>query len=329
MACCDQLLILDCCYAEKAFTKEHEGKSKFELFTSVGPHDEGAAPGRAGSFTALLNAVLEKLLKENRKGFSTSQLYRELYHSVPATLRERPHLFDMAKNTQERIWLRPLKIAHSSEPDGDIFLNITIRLKVEEDTAEQPENLNVVMNHLAYKLQYLEHVGQISFKYLSAPKARLKEFGRIVLMRQKLIQILDNARVRIKAKALKGALKERIDKGLEKPPANAVIMTLEPTPEQRRKGEINDWSHLEPWTSAARKEWLRWPGDITWRRYMTFGSFSLDYSLSITTRFSIFSIMVLPADKSLDLIICILLVVASLAFLLLCGWMVFMQYLSL
>ena len=328
MACCDQLLILDCCYAEKAFTKEHEGKSKFELFTSVGPQDEGAPPGRAGSFTAALNVVLEKLLKEHRKGFSTSQLYRELYHTLPATPPERPHLFDLARNTQERIWLRPLKIAHSSEPEGDIFLNVTIRLKVEEDTAEQPENLNVVMNRLAYKLQYLQNVDQISFKYLSAPKARLQEFSRMVLMRQKMMPILDRARVRIKAKILKDICKERAYKMLDIPPPNAIKMLLEETPEQRRKGKINDWSRLELRPSPARKVWLRWPGHTTWIRYMTFGSFSLNYKLDIPKGFSLFSIKVLSADRLLDLMICILLVGASLAFLLLCGRMVFIEYFS-
>lgn len=282
----------------------------------------------AGSFTAVLNSVLDKLLKENRKGFSTSQLYRELYHSLPATSRERPHLFDLAKNTQERIWLRPLKIAHSSEPDGEIFLNVTFRLKVEEDTAEQPENLNVVMNHLAYKLQYLEFVDQIRFKYLSAPKARLQEFRRMVLIRQMLIRLLDRARLRIKAKAFKVACKERTDKGLAKPSPNAIKMYFDETPEQRRKAVINDWSHLELWTPSARKEWLRWPGDVTLRRYMTFGFFSLNYKLYIPKGFSLFSTLLLPADRSLDLMICILLVGASFAFLLLCGWIVVIEYFS-
>lgn len=276
----------------------------------------------------MLNVVLEKLLKEHRKGFSTSQLYRELYHSLPATPPERPHLFDLAKNTQERIWLRPLKIAHSSEPDGNILLNVTIRLKVEEDTAEQPENLNVVMNGLAYKLQYLPNVEQISFKYLSAPKARLQEFCRVVFMRQKLIPVLDRARVRNQAKTLKDMCKESADKRLDTPAANAIIMLMNETPEQRRKGEINDWSRIVLPSSPAGKVWLRWPGYITWRKYMTFGSFSLNYELDIPKRFSLFSTMMLPADRLLDLMICILLMGALLAFLLFCGRMVFIEYFS-
>lgn len=184
------------------------------------------------------------------------------------------------------------------------------------------------MNRLAYKLQYLQNVDQISFKYLSAPKARLQEFRRMVLMRQKLMHVLDRARVRIKAKELKDICKERSDKRLELPPSNAIKMLLEETPEQRRKGEINDWSRIVLPPSPARKVWLRWPGDITWRRYMTFGSFSRNYKLDIPKEFSLFSIIMLPADRLLDLMICILLVGASLAFLLLCGRMVLIEYFS-
>lgn len=263
MACFDQLLILDCCYAEKAFTRELEGKSKFELFTSVGPREEGPPPGRAGSFTAALNNVLRKLLLKNQKGFSTSQLYRELYHALPAT-RERPHLFDLAKNTQERIWLRPLRTTHLPEAEGDVFLNVTIRLKVDEDTAEQPENLNVVMNRLAYKLQYLQDVDQISFKYLSAPKARLREFRRIVLIRQKLLPFVEKIRLKLRRTEIKNICKERANKRMGIPSPNAVKMFLEENREQQRKGKINDWSPSELDPKPTRKVWLLWPEYTVW-----------------------------------------------------------------
>lgn len=284
-------------------------------------------PGRAGSFTAALNGVLRKLLSEHRKGFSTSQLYRELYHTLPA-MRVRPHLFDLAKNTQERIWLRPLNITHLPESEGNVFLNVTIRLKVDEDTAEQRENLNVVMNRLAYRLQYLPDVDQISFEYLSAPKATLQEFVRIVQIRQKLIPIISRIRLKNKAKKFKDICRERADKRMNKPPPNAVKMFLEENPEQKRKSEINDWSRLELPPEPTRKVWLRWPEDTTWTRYMTFGCFSLKYKLDIPKEFPFFSIMLLSADRLLDLTICILLVGALLAFLLLGGRIVFMEYSS-
>lgn len=311
LACCDQLLILDCCHSEKAFTRGHEGKSKFELFTSVGPDDEGPPPGREGSFTAALNDVLRKLLSKHQKGFSTSQLYRELYHTLPAK-RERPHLFDLAKNTQERIWLRPMKTTHLPETEGDIFLNVTIRLKVDEDTAEQRENLNVVMNRLAYKLQYLQDVDQISFKYLSAPKARLQEFRRIVLMRQKWLPILERIRLKLRRKELNMYR----DNKLIDIPSTTVKMFLEENPEQRRKGKINDWSGLEPGPKPTRKGWLPWPEDTTWTRYMTFGCFSLNYKLDIPKGFSYFSIIRLSADRLLGLTVWILFFCALLVFLL-------------
>lgn len=264
-----------------------------------------------GSFTAALNDALRKLLSKQHKGFSTSQLYRELYHTLPAK-RERPHLFDLAKNTQERIWLRPMKTTHLPETEGDIFLNVRIRLKVDEDTAEQRENLNVVMNRLAYKLQYLQDVDQISFKSLSAPKARLQEFRRIVLIRQKWLPILERIRLNLRRKELKNMCRERANKQI---PSNAVKMFLEENPEQRRKGRINDWTGLELSPKPTRKGWLPWPEDTTWTRYMTFGFFSLNYKLDIPKEFSYFSIVTLSADRLLQLTVWILFVVALLAFL--------------
>lgn len=310
MACCDQLLILDCCYAEKAFTRGHEGKSKFELFTSVGPEDEGPPPGEAGSFTAALNEVLLKLLSKHQRGFSTSQLYRELYHALPAK-RERPHLFDLAKNTQERIWLRPMKTTHLPETGGNIFLNVTIRLKVDEDTAEQRENLNVVMNRLAHKLQYLQDVDQISFNYLSAPKARLQEFRRIVLIRQKWLPILEKIRLKLRRKEFKNMCREKATKQMDIP-SKAVKMFLEENPEQRRKGKINDWSGLEELgPKPTMKCWLQWPEDKTWTRYMSFEFFSLNCKLNIS-QFSYFSII----NRLLEFSMWILFFSALLAFLL-------------
>lgn len=213
---------------------------------------------------------------------------------------ERPHLFDLAKNTQERIWLRPLKITQLPETEGDIFLNVTIRLKVDEDTAEQRENLNVVMNRLAYKLQYLQDVDQISFKYLSAPKARLEEFRRIVLIRQKWLPLLERIRLRLRGKELKKICKKRANKQMENPPTNAVKMFLENS-EQRRKDRINDWSGSELDLKPTRKVWLPWPEGTTWTRYMTFGFFSLKYKLDIPKDFSYFSIILLSANRLVEL----------------------------
>lgn len=268
----------------------------------------------AGSFTAALNKVLRELLSQHQKGFSTSQLYRELYHTLPAA-RERPHLFDLAKNTQERIWLRPLKTTPLPETEGDIFLNVTIRLKVDEDTAEQRENLNVVINRLAYKLQYLQDVDQISFKYLSAPKARLQEFRRIVLIRQKWLPVIERIRLKLRRKELKKLCRERGNKQMEIP-TNAVKMFLEENPEQRRKGEINDWSGSELSLKPTRKGWLPWPEDTIWTRYMTFGFFSLKYKLDIPKKFSYFPIILLGAVRLLELTVWIFFAGALLALLL-------------
>lgn len=162
------------------------------------------------------------------------------------------------------MWLRPLQTTHLPDTEGDIFLNVTIRLKVDEDTAEQPENLNVVMNRLAYKLQYLQDVDQISFKYLSAPKARLRDFRRIVLIRQKLLPFVEKIRLNLRRTEIKNICKERANKRMEIPPPNAVKMILEENREQKRKGETNDWSPLELELKATRKVWLSWAEYTVW-----------------------------------------------------------------
>lgn len=168
---CDQLLILDCCYAANAFGPEHLGKRKFEMIVSSGCANKVPAPHQPGSFTKSLNQVLGKLLKENKAGFATSQLYREIYHSIPHHVK--PWLFDQAKRDYGRIWLRPQESVSTVGSDkGGAYLNLTLKLNKEPDS--------IVMNQLALSLQYLPHIDQVRFEKLYAPRKQIEDFMQFV-----------------------------------------------------------------------------------------------------------------------------------------------------
>lgn len=178
-------MILDCCYAAKAFAREHIGKRKFELMTSA-PHDrQSPAPHLPHSFTTTLYNSLKRLIQENPKGFNTSQLYRDVYHTMPTTEppkppNPKPLLFDQARHSFGKIWLRPQILTDrppKAKEEGR-YLKLTFRLNDKPDLA--------VMNELAVHLQFLPHVDQIRFEDLYAPKEQITDFMQLVLQAGKL-----------------------------------------------------------------------------------------------------------------------------------------------
>ena len=185
---CDQLLILDCCFAAKAFARHHLGERKFELLASAGAGDVVPSPKYAGSFTTNLNRVLSDLLQRNPKGFYTSHLYRELYH---ADSKVKPWLFDQARRSYDRIWLRPQngEVMEDNKPEkGKIYLKMTLELD------KEPED--VMMNELAMSLQYLPHVDQIRIEDLFSPKEQTKRFSLGLSQAQKLRPLIRQLHVK-------------------------------------------------------------------------------------------------------------------------------------
>ena len=182
---CDQLLILDCCFAAKAFARESIGKQKFELIASTAHDLFSPAPHLPHSFTTALYHCLERLVNENPKGFSTSHLYRELYHTMPImeppnSSNPKPLLFDQARHDYGRIWLRPQVITDEppkAKEDGR-YLKLTFRLNGMPNLA--------VMNELALRLQFLPHVDQIRFEDLYAPKEQITDFMRMILQAKRI-----------------------------------------------------------------------------------------------------------------------------------------------
>ena len=173
---CDQLVILDCCYAARGFAREHVGKRKLELLTSAAHDLICPAPKLPHSFTRTLNDTLIRLLNDNPNGFSTAHLYREVYHSAETV---KPLLFDQARHSFGKIWLRPqIRSALPDSKEEGRFLKLTLKLNA------QPEG--AVMNELALQLQYLPHVDQVRFEDLYAPRKQITDFMRFVVQTQKL-----------------------------------------------------------------------------------------------------------------------------------------------
>ena len=220
---CDQLVILDCCYAAKAFARDHVGKRKFELLTSSA-HDLESPPPKyqESSFTRALYKAMQRLIKEHPTGFCTSHLYREVYHDMPATKKSgkptpKPLLFDQARHSLGRIWLRPqgLNDIPAKAVEEGRYLKLTFRLTESPDLA--------VMNELALQLQFIPHVDLIRFEDLYAPKEQITDFMRLVLLASKLKPLVRKLHARRQRRKFQ-TLAEKIEK---KPAASLIESHLE------------------------------------------------------------------------------------------------------
>ena len=196
---CDQLVILDCCYAALAFRREHIGKRKFELLTSAAHDRTSPAPKYSDiSFTTALTKALRSLLKQNPKGFCTGRLYREVYHDIPErrnTTTTKPLLFDQSPHNLGKIWLMPRVLGDRPlKSEGERYLKLTFRL-------DQDPNL-AVMNELAKNLQYLPHVEQIRFEDLSAPREQISNFMKTIVQAQKIKPLIRKMQAKRKRQVL-------------------------------------------------------------------------------------------------------------------------------
>lgn len=252
---CDQLMILDCCYAAKAFAREHVGKRKFELLTSSAHDIKSPAPYLEHSFTRALYDALKRLIGENPKGFSTSHLYREVYHTMPASKEPqkpnpKPLLFDQARHSLGRIWLRPQVLSDRppKATEEGRYLKLTFRLNESPDLA--------VMNELALHLQFLPHVDQVRFEDLYAPKEQITDFMRLVFLAAKLKPLVQKLHARRQRRKLLQTEK--------KPPASLVELTMgshgRPACDWSSASQIPDHDPIYTQTSQDRRKKRRtWP----------------------------------------------------------------------
>lgn len=187
----DIFVIIDCCFAGKAFVNGEMGKRKFELLASTSQGEWALAPKHEGSFTKILSDALENLLDSEKckKGFSTSKLYRDIYHN--AKLQFKPYLFDQSRYDYGKIWLRPLPAtsqAVTMPKERDITIDLTLHL------TEAPNGL--MMNELAKSLQYLPHVEEVDFARLHAPEKDIMSLRSSIKRVQYLLRWARKVRAR-------------------------------------------------------------------------------------------------------------------------------------
>ena len=225
------------------------------------PHDlTSPAPHLPHSFTTTLYSSLERLIEENPKGFCTSHLYREVYHTLPTTAPPKPRnpkplLFDQARHSFGRIWLRPQNETDKppkAKEEGR-YLKLTFRLNDNPDLA--------VMNELAVHLQYLPHVDQIRFEDLYAPKEQITDFMQLIIQAGRLRPLIR----RIHAKRQLRKLAE-MNNGTNKVVASESLIKLHleqnqhPAYDWSGASEVTDHSSEHPEGSRAQgKKSESWP----------------------------------------------------------------------
>lgn len=189
-----------------------------------------------GSFTKYLNEALTRLLKSDPHGFSTSRLYRELFHAFPPTISNRPHLFDQARQDFGKIWLRPQeeRTIALSKDEKSVHLKLSLQLN------KQPDN--VLMNELAIALQYLPHVSKVEFKDLWAPRQQIENFTQSIVQAQKLRPLI---RKIVAKRRLKG-LKEMNQASMVTHSPSIQRMLLE-----QKHHSLYDWSN---WSSDVKHD---------------------------------------------------------------------------
>ena len=289
---CDQLVILDCCFAAKAFGSKDIGKGKFELITSAAHDQESPAPHLPHSFTTTLYNSLERLIGENPKGFSTSHLYREVYHTLPATephqpLNPKPLLFDQARHSLGRIWLRPQTETDrppKAKKEGT-YLKLKLRLN------ERPEV--GVMNELAVRLQYLPHVDQIIFEDLYAPKEQITDFMHSIVRAGKLRPLIRKIHAR---RQLREATKMAAGPNKTKLPSSLIKLRLD-----QGYHPAHDWSGTSEVINRRKSE--TWPPDqarSSAKLFLSNDQSSAEHPLNASSPGPLVSISVPPRVNTMD-----------------------------
>lgn len=178
----DILVIVDCCYAARAFSRTEMGRRKFELLTATPPLAFAPSPGKPGSFTTALCNAFDNLLETDKRGFTTAKLYRQVFFAQNDT--RKPFLFDQSRYDYGKIWLKPFERgssqsgqADSDTTPGKIQPEAKVRryyvdLRLQMSCMPDP----LKMNQLATSMQYLPHVKELRFQHLHAPEEELEEF---------------------------------------------------------------------------------------------------------------------------------------------------------
>ncbi|KAK8253765.1 hypothetical protein IWZ00DRAFT_205298 [Phyllosticta capitalensis] len=229
----DTLVIVDCCYAAQAFSENKHGKRKFELLSGVAPEEEALGPSHAASFSGSLIRALTTLRKRHElKGFTTSDLYREVYFDSPPP--KKPFLFDCSSKNYGNIKLVPFPpksgtpaMTPDPEQSSPVFVDLRFQLSVVPNQS--------IMQELASHMQYIPYVHKMEFKNLSAPKAKLQDFMEDVIRAQRIKPLLKKIRVRREAIRIN----RQKEDGMQISPIQRQN-SFGPLP--RRNSELHDWT---------------------------------------------------------------------------------------
>ena len=237
---CNILVILDCSFSAKSFARWPIGNGYVELLVSAADDARSPAPFLPQSFTSTLYEALKRLLKENPSGFSTSRLYREVYHTMPVTQapqlpNTKPLHFDQSGNGLGKIQLCPQVLqSHKAEHEneGSAYLKLCFQLNQEPNLA--------VMNELARHFQYLPCVYAIRFDDLYAPKRQITAFMQVVMQAQKLRPFLRKIHTR---RQLRKIAELRVSSDRTEIPSSLLKLNLD-----------QNYSIAYDWSSATRDD---------------------------------------------------------------------------
>lgn len=183
----DMLIIVDSCFAAGAFTDQPFGGRKCELFCSIAEKDVARAPGQEGSFTRILTTTLERMIEDRPEGFSTSDLFRDLYQLQHKA--HKPAYFTQSRFDFGRIWLRPCGQKVSEPlPESKYSIDVRFCLSKSVDMTE--------LNKMVKALQWIPYVQEVKLQSRHGPNDELTEFIRTVYLANRLRPVL--ARVRQK-----------------------------------------------------------------------------------------------------------------------------------
>jgi len=185
------LLIVDTCFAAGAFTDQPFGGRKCELFCSIAEKDVARAPGHEGSFTKILISTLLKMIADAPEGFSTSDLYRQLYQQQhPA---HKPFHFTQSKFDFGKIWLRPVRQkANTTSRDSKYSIDVRFHLTKSLDMME--------LNKVVKALQWIPYVQMVKMQSMHSPNDELSEFIRTVYLANRLRPVLARVRRKLELK---------------------------------------------------------------------------------------------------------------------------------
>ncbi|KAF2107042.1 hypothetical protein BDV96DRAFT_654133 [Lophiotrema nucula] len=208
----DILLIVDSCFAAGAFRDEPFGGRKCELLCSIAEKDWARAPSLDGSFTQILTSTLAKMIGESPRGFSTSDLYRQVYRQQHQA--RKPLLFNQSNFDFGKIWLRPCEDKEKTDTATDSSYTIDVRFHLTKSATMMD------LNRVAKALQWIPYVQKVDMLNMHSPADDLRKFMKRIHAANMLRPLL--ARIRRKRERQQALQLRRTDTS---PPSSPIADT--------------------------------------------------------------------------------------------------------